>query len=430
MKIYDNEKELRKDLRYWCSACGDLYNPHTDKNILTKELPEELQRLYEDYFTEGAGSYCYLVEYKGKYGIALINEYFEDEESGGFRQAVRAGTRFETLNIPSSIVLVGDRTGFPDGGERATELIAFFEADITKADFDKAAKFLLDNAYPKKEKYFGVTQFNHGHEYRWIYTDKVLIKNIYHSGILPEYPTVDCIDCGFPIGGSNSSATWIQPLEYEEVKDFLTAAGEGPDFEDPELVDLGEYMLTVEDKDVYYGSVTSKFIEEFGLNPRKLEQFDDDQHRKAGVEFMAGQLKKAGYKEFDYSNPFYGKNRNMRFSELCDLYVKVCGTKKSENPLEVETPAGILRAYKSAEPGMPGIHLMLQPTGYDEEIDVAGAVSYKDPEYATFEKEKPEDITIFVYGDATTEDYTNKEIIRRDDVITGLGKAEEGRYEN
>jgi len=30
-------------------------------------------------------------------------------------------------------------------------------------------------------------------------------------------------------------------------------------------------------------------------------------------------LQAQGYDTLDYSNPFYGDNRDMRFSELCDL---------------------------------------------------------------------------------------------------------------
>ena len=35
----------------------------------------------------------------------------------------------------------------------------------------------------------------------------------------------------------------------------------------------------------------------------------------------------------------------------------------------------------------------------------------------------PMDVSVATWGDATTEEYTSKEIIRREDVIAGLGTA-------
>ncbi len=88
---------------------------------------------------------------------------------------------------------------------------------------------------------------------------------------------------------------------------------------------------------------------------------------------------------------------------------------------EIETSAGILRAYRNSDPDQPGICVMLQPAGYEEEIDAAFVSVYENSEYQTGDKERPEDVVIMSYGDATSEDYTVKEIIRREDVIAGLG---------
>ena len=57
-----------------------------------------------------------------------------------------------------------------------------------------------------------------------------------------------------------------------------------------------------------------------------------------------------------------------------------------EEKLEVTTSAGILRAYKSADPGQPGIYVMFQPTGYDYEIDMSYVSVYEDSDYRTKEK--------------------------------------------
>ena len=92
-----------------------------------------------------------------------------------------------------------------------------------------------------------------------------------------------------------------------------------------------------------------------------------------------------------------------------------------EPKIEVPTSAGVIKAYESTDPGQPGICVALQPTGYEDEIDMAFVSVYEDPGYATADGERPEDAVIMSYGDATSEDYTVKEIVRREDVIAGLG---------
>lgn len=100
-------------------------------------------------------------------------------------------------------------------------------------------------------------------------------------------------------------------------------------------------------------------------------------------------------------------------------------TKKLPNKkaaeISTKTSAGVLKACVSNDFNQPGISVTLVPAGYEEEIDVAYATVYENSEYATADNERPVDVVIFTYGDATTEDCTNKEIIRREDVIAGLG---------
>lgn len=88
--------------------------------------------------------------------------------------------------------------------------------------------------------------------------------------------------------------------------------------------------------------------------------------------------------------------------------------------MSVETTAGILNTYKSCDPGQPGVVVMLKPEGYDCEIDCSYVSVYENPEYRTKDNEGDKDVVIMSYGDATTEDYTTKEIIRRGDIEEGL----------
>ncbi len=86
--------------------------------------------------------------------------------------------------------------------------------------------------------------------------------------------------------------------------------------------------------------------------------------------------------------------------------------------IEIPTSAGVIRAYEStSDPGQPGISVCVTPAGSDDEIDLAYISIYEDPEYATEDNERPVDIAIMAYGDPHTEDYTFKNIIRREDIM-------------
>ena len=85
--------------------------------------------------------------------------------------------------------------------------------------------------------------------------------------------------------------------------------------------------------------------------------------------------------------------------------------------LEVYTTAGVLRAYKSPDPSMPGICVMLQPAGYDNQIDMSFVSVYEDERCKTDDNERDVDVVIMTFGNVYTEDYTGKDIIRREDVI-------------
>lgn len=88
----------------------------------------------------------------------------------------------------------------------------------------------------------------------------------------------------------------------------------------------------------------------------------------------------------------------------------------------VPTSAGVLKAYPCTDPDQPGISVMLQPAGFEDEIDAAFVSVYENPEFAG-EGERPVDVAIMCYGDARTEDYTHKEVIKREDILEGLGAS-------
>ena len=138
-------------LKYWSNGAGDLFRPGSAWNdtIEEKDLPPELQSAYENLWTDGCGSYCYLVELDGSYGIALINEY--DAETGFSQEEVegRAAEAKEMLtagNIPFMKVFCAE---YSDGDEMAIVL----PWDSTKENFNKVADFLYCTAYKKDATY-------------------------------------------------------------------------------------------------------------------------------------------------------------------------------------------------------------------------------------------------------------------------------------
>ena len=167
------------------------------------------------------------------------------------------------------------------------------------------------------DKLFGVTQLDHGHEYRWLFTEEQLFEQ---TG--EHFSGYDSIDF-FPIGGSNATVGFIQELNSDqEILEFLTAGGY-PDSEDPMLVDCGEYYLTIEDDDIYWGSCTGEYLKKLGLSANELNQDDDAYGRKEIINDIANYFESIDYDSFDYSDPFYGDDRDMRFSELINLYHEV-----------------------------------------------------------------------------------------------------------
>lgn len=132
---------------------------------------------------------------------------------------------------------------------------------------------------------------------------------------------------------------------------------------------------------------------------------------------------KSEFLDNEYRDPEYMEHLLGQMANVPDrrrLWEKYTGLRLPEKCLAVSTTAGVIKAYKNEDPGQPGIYVMLQPAGYEDEIDVAYASVYEDPDFS-LHGERPVDVCIMTYADATQEDYTSKEFIRREDVIAGLG---------
>lgn len=165
---------------------------------------------------------------------------------------------------------------------------------------------------------YGVTQLDHGHEHRWLFTEEEVAIQFQKYGLVLTDDQVDL----WPIGGSHSEPSYLQELcSDEDIKEFLTAPGEGPNSTDPMLAEIAEYYVTV---DTDEGSCTQEYLDKFGFDAEKLTQSDDKYQHYAECVKMIAALKEINFEDLDYTNPYYGSSYDMRYSTLCTAYKSLC----------------------------------------------------------------------------------------------------------
>ena len=157
--LYDNSKKGKdkyvEDLKFWCTAAGELHKQ--GENITKEELPEELARIYRDWWEEDKdGNYTYLVELFGVYGIALMQEYYKTR--GGEAAPNNYDRALMVAEIMDSFyhfiagrsdggvqILLAKEVGYIPPEYRAVdELVVFVPASCSKNLFDRlSATFSL-----------------------------------------------------------------------------------------------------------------------------------------------------------------------------------------------------------------------------------------------------------------------------------------------
>ena len=151
-----SELDIYGALAYWSNAAGDLYNPYNGyvKNISESDLPEELKNAWDHLWSENTGSYCYLIEHDGKFGIMLVNEYTEEDKMS---HDDICGRGEEVLKMAEDIGLnLEVYAGLEDGYEvydLTDELITVFPCDTDPKKFNAVAEFLYNAAYKKDVTY-------------------------------------------------------------------------------------------------------------------------------------------------------------------------------------------------------------------------------------------------------------------------------------
>lgn len=195
-------------------------------------------------------------------------------------------------------------------------------------------------------EYVGLTQSYYGHEYRFIFPKEEAIKEGCTVG--------EWDDISFPMGGSNASSTFTEELRDEDsIREFLTREAYGPDLEDPLLIDIAEYRMSIG----LDNGCAGEFLEKFGLTARELEQDDDMLRRKDRCQNMMAEMKpyaelvdeimstmqfdmcefERPVDKIDFENPFYGDGSDLRFSELEDIYSNFLKKKEEwDNQIEPE----------------------------------------------------------------------------------------------
>lgn len=163
----DEGKRYGEDLHYWSNGCGELHH-WGEYGIEENELPAELQEMYHSLWVEDEfGLYCYLAEFKGQYGIALIAEYHEYECDGnrsncGYEYAEKVSEELarKLPGIAQNMdpkILLAKQQGFPGAyaateEDPATELVLFMPYGVTHEDFTNAGKLFGGMAYVWPEK--------------------------------------------------------------------------------------------------------------------------------------------------------------------------------------------------------------------------------------------------------------------------------------
>ena len=227
--------------------------------------------------------------------LSYVNDCFDTYESIGFNGTFK--TPYEDKKQFAGMKFTVDgRLSYVNG-----------EADITALPmwhitFENGEKI---DAYPeeicKAENLYFVSQSSHGHEYVWIFDEEGLRESGSYETIIDwlDKDGSAVVDILWPMGGSNSSATYIVRVDSEEdAKNHLLAKADGPDSEDPMLVELAEYLRTV---DTDYG-VTKRILDKYGLKAEDLTQYDNRYDELIGL----------GVKPED----FYGDRSDERYSEV------------------------------------------------------------------------------------------------------------------
>lgn len=131
---------------YWSNGCGELHHNGEYDIPNEEDLPQELQRAYNELWSEGYGVNCYLAEFNGKFGIALEASYddcfahdlkitYEKLVSYAKNNAVACANKY-----PEYDVIFGEDSVTWNDGTKESVVMVIVPWDSDKAKVNEIAK--------------------------------------------------------------------------------------------------------------------------------------------------------------------------------------------------------------------------------------------------------------------------------------------------
>lgn len=148
--LHSYENGFGNDLVFWSNATGDLH--HGDQ-IDEGDLPVELQRAFNELWSDGYLTCCYLVEFKGHYGVMLEAVYDSGHADGiGITRSellnrVERKCEYVSKEYPAYEVVFGKDTLRWSDGEVDSQLLVFIPWDASRDAFGSLADWLDATVY-------------------------------------------------------------------------------------------------------------------------------------------------------------------------------------------------------------------------------------------------------------------------------------------
>lgn len=149
-KEFKDQEEMYKELVFWSNCCGDLHH-NGEYDVEEGQLPKELQRAYHELWEEGNGCLEYLLEYDGRYYVALSAEFYRDyaDTLGLSMDGLYAAGKYNALELyrtdlfKDTLLLMAKKS--PDGD--CHEFMFLVPAMESKEIYDKIEKEISEKIW-------------------------------------------------------------------------------------------------------------------------------------------------------------------------------------------------------------------------------------------------------------------------------------------
>lgn len=152
--FYIYKCEPYENFMYWSNSLGELHHNGEYDIENVNELPEELQRAYNDLFCDGMyGVRVYLSEFNNKYGISFSASYddcYANDLNITYKELVMIA-KHKAIELSEKYsgfdILFGeDSIQFSDGSNE-TEILIFMPWNITEEKFDEVGEYFSTMCY-------------------------------------------------------------------------------------------------------------------------------------------------------------------------------------------------------------------------------------------------------------------------------------------